>query len=164
MRHKGMQFWSKFAVSKCTFFCAKWLIIFGKIGKSIKFFSIILQICFSNPIHLISSILQRAILTQKFRSSHKELSLGKGALKIYSKFTEEHPCWSAISIKLQTNFIEIALWHGCSPVNLLHVFRTTVLKNTSGWLLLKIFTSLLILLFLLYNCDKNKLYIQTLTI
>ena len=27
--------------------------------------------------------------------------------------------------------------HGCSPVNLLHLFRTTFLKNTSGWLLLK---------------------------
>ena len=29
-----------------------------------------------------------------------------------------------------------ALWHGCSPVNLLHIFRTPFLKNTSGWLLL----------------------------
>ena len=26
--------------------------------------------------------------------------------------------------------------HGCSPVNLLHIFRTTFLRNTSGWLLL----------------------------
>ena len=26
----------------------------------------------------------------------------------------EHPCQSAISIKLQSKFIEIALWHGCS--------------------------------------------------
>ena len=24
----------------------------------------------------------------------------------------------------QSNFIEIAFWHGCSPVNLLHIFRT----------------------------------------
>ena len=24
--------------------------------------------------------------------------------------------------KLQSNFIEIALWHGCSPVNLLYTF------------------------------------------
>ena len=36
----------------------------------------------------------------------------------------------------QSNFIEIALRHGCSPVNLLHNFRTPFLKNTSGWLLL----------------------------
>ena len=29
-----------------------------------------------------------------------------------------------------------ALRHVCSPVNLLHIFRTLILKNTSGWLLL----------------------------
>ena len=45
---------------------------------------------------------------------------------------------SVISIKLQRNFIEIALRHGCSPVHLLHIFRTPFLKNNSGWLLLKI--------------------------
>ena len=33
-------------------------------------------------------------------------------------------------------FIEIALRHGCSPVNLPHIFRTPFLKNTSGRLLL----------------------------
>ena len=32
--------------------------------------------------------------------------------------------------------LEIPLRHGCSPVNLLHVFRTTFSRNTSGWLLL----------------------------
>ena len=36
------------------------------------------------------------------------------------------------------NFIEITLWHGCSPVNLLHIFRTPLTKNSSGWLLLLI--------------------------
>ena len=30
----------------------------------------------------------------------------------------------------------IILRHGCFPVNLLHIFRTPFLKNTSGWLLL----------------------------
>ena len=34
--------------------------------------------------------------------------------------------------KCHFNFIEIALRHGCSPVNLLHNFRTPFLKNTSG--------------------------------
>ena len=34
------------------------------------------------------------------------------------------------------DFIEIALRHGCSPVNLLHISRTLFLKNTSGRLLL----------------------------
>ena len=62
--------------------------------------------------------------------------LGKGVLKIRSKFTREHPCRSLISIKLQSNFIEITLRHGFSPVNLMHIFRTSFLKNTSGWLLL----------------------------
>ena len=34
------------------------------------------------------------------------------------------------------NFIEVTLWHGCSPVNLLHIFRKPFPKNTSGGLLL----------------------------
>ena len=59
-----------------------------------------------------------------FRSSHPEVFLGKGVLKIGNKFTGEHPCRSAISIKLQDNFIEITLRHGCSSVNLLYIFRT----------------------------------------
>ena len=63
--------------------------------------------------------------------------LRKSILKIWSKFTGEHPCRSVISIKLQSNFIEITLRHGCSPVNSLHIFRTPFPRNTSGWLLLK---------------------------
>ena len=70
------------------------------------------------------------------RSSRPDVFLGKGVLKICSKFTGEHPYQSAISIKLLWNFIQITLRHGCSPVNLLHIFRTPFLKNTSGWLLL----------------------------
>ena len=60
-----------------------------------------------------------------FRSSYTEELLRKSVLKICSKFTEEHPCWSVIS-----------LWHARSPVNLLHSFRATFPRNTSGWLLL----------------------------
>ena len=48
----------------------------------------------------------------RVRSSHPEVFLGKGVLKI-------------------------TLRHGCSPVNLLHIFRTPFSKNTSGRLLLK---------------------------
>ena len=59
--------------------------------------------------------------------------LGNGVLKICSKFTGEHPCQSVISI-------EIAFWHVCSPVNLLHVFRTSFYKNTSGRLLMRMFS------------------------
>ena len=43
---------------------------------------------------------------------------------------------SGISIKLLCKFIEIALRHWCSPVNLLHIYRTPFPKNTSGRLLL----------------------------
>ena len=32
--------------------------------------------------------------------------------------------------------IEITLWHGCSPINLMHIFRTPFFKNTTGRLLL----------------------------
>ena len=38
--------------------------------------------------------------------------------------------------QLLCNFIEIKLRHGCSPANLLHIFRTLFCKNTSGRLLL----------------------------
>ena len=74
----------------------------------------------------------------KYRNSRPEVFLEKGVLKTCSKFTGEHPCQSAISIKLQSNFIEIALRHGCSVANLLHILRTSFPKNSSGWLLLKI--------------------------
>ena len=56
--------------------------------------------------------------------------LGKGVAKICSKFTGKHP-W-----KLQSNFIEITLRYGCSPVNLLHILRTPFSRSTSGRLLL----------------------------
>ena len=63
--------------------------------------------------------------------------LVKGVLKICSKFTGEHPRRSVISMmKLLCNFIEIALRHGCSPVNLQHIFRTPFTKDISGRLLL----------------------------
>ena len=72
-----------------------------------------------------------------FKSSPPEVFLGKGVLKTCSKF-RENPCRSAISAKLLCNFIEMALRHGCSPVNLLHIFRTPFPKNTSGGLLLSL--------------------------
>ena len=49
-----------------------------------------------------------------YRSSPPEVFLGKGVQKIYSKFTEKHPCRSVISIKL----------HGCTSEE--------VLKNHLG--------------------------------
>ena len=73
----------------------------------------------------------------RYRSSHPEMFLVKCVLKICSKFTGEHPCRSVISIKLQIKFIEITLRYGCSPVILMHIFRTPFTKSTSGGLLLQ---------------------------
>ena len=39
---------------------------------------------------------------------------------------------------MQSYFIEMTLRHGCSPVNLLHIFRTPFPTNTSAWLLLEL--------------------------
>ena len=79
-----------------------------------------------------------------YRSRPPDVFLGKGVLKICGKFTEftgEHPCWSVILVKLLCNLIEIALWHGCFPENLLHIlykhlWRAASAYNTSGGLLL----------------------------
>ena len=75
---------------------------------------------------------------KQFRSSRPEVFLRKGVLKICCKFLGEHPYRSVVSINLLCNFIDIALQHGCSPVNLLHIFRTPFPTNTSGWLLLAV--------------------------
>ena len=76
------------------------------------------------------SFIKTVVAIKKYRSSRPGVFLRKGVLKICSKFTGEHPC--------QRNFIEIALRHGCSPVNLLHILKTPFPKNTFGWLLLKV--------------------------
>ena len=75
-------------------------------------------------------------LTFRYRSNPREVLLEKGVPKIYSKFTGEQPCQSAISIKLLCNFIKITLRNGCSPVNLLHILRITFRKNCSRGMLL----------------------------
>ena len=59
-----------------------------------------------------------------YGSNPPDVFLRKGIPKIWSKCTGEHPCHS-----------EITLWQGGSPVNLLHIFRTPIPKNTSGGLL-----------------------------
>ena len=76
------------------------------------------------------------------RSSHSEVSCEKGVLKICSKCRGKHPCRSVVSKKLLGNFIEITRCHGCSLVNVMHVFRTLAPQNTSGGLLLYPTTSL----------------------
>ena len=56
----------------------------------------------------------------------KQVFLGKGVLNICSKVKGEHP-WRSVIL------------HGCSHVNLLHIFWMSFLKNTSGWLLLALY-------------------------
>ena len=70
----------------------------------------------------------------------------KGVLNLCSKFTGEHPGQA----KCDSNFIEITVPYGWSPVNLLHILRTLFPKNTSGWLLLKNLTTIR------KKCKNNK--------
>ena len=66
------------------------------------------------------------------KSSHLEVFLGKGVLKICSKFTGEHPCQSV-------SLINCTSAYGCSPVYkvcCMHIFTAHFPKNVSGRLLL----------------------------
>ena len=74
---------------------------------------------------------------QKQEDLYREVFLRKAVLKICSQLRGDHSCRSAISIKLQSSFIEITLRHECFPVNLLHIFRIPFPRKTSGWLLLE---------------------------
>ena len=88
-----------------------------------------------SKVRYCSGILE--VLIKEFsRSIPSEVFLGKVVLKICSKFTVEHPCQSVISMKLQSNFTELALWNGRFPVILLHIFRKPFPMSTSGGLLL----------------------------
>ena len=53
-------------------------------------------------------------------------------------FPGEHPSQSVILIKLQRNFIEITLRHGCSPVNFL-LFQNTF-SQEHIWTVASVFT------------------------
>ena len=73
-----------------------------------------------------------SIQTQPSRGVLKKKS-SQNMHQIFRKFQ------SLISIRLLWNFIEITLEYGCSPVNLLLIFRTPFHRNTSGELLLSIY-------------------------
>ena len=51
-------------------------------------------------------------------------------------FMLERPRWSAISSKLHGGFVGVALWHGCSPVDLVVFFGAHFNDSTSRGLLL----------------------------
>ena len=125
--------------------------------KGIHFFQIVRHNC----AHTISNT------NCKNRSSHLEAFLGKSVLKKCSNFTVEHPCRSAISIKLQSNFIEIALRQECSSANLLYIFRTPFLE---GWFWIDPFSRNVVYpiaiifskLTFIYPCIKEILLLKTL--
>ena len=71
-------------------------------------------------------------------------------LKICRKVTGEHPYRSAISIKL------LALRHGCSTVNLLHILRITFPRNTSE----RLFLYLLIIIKGICKESRVQIYLQ----
>ena len=95
----------------------------GKINKSCS------RLQARNSVYFTVSLINPILQKQPSRGVSRN-RCSKNMQQIYRR----HPCRSAISIKFQSNFIEIALRHGCSPVNLLHIFRTPFLKNISGWL------------------------------
>ena len=68
----------------------------------------------------------RGVLSKRFSENMQE---------IYRRT----PCQNVISIKLQSKFNETTFRHGCSSVNLPHIFRIPFLKNTSGRLLLNFY-------------------------
>ena len=67
-----------------------------------------------------------------YRSRRPEVFLGKGVLKISNKFTGEHPCRTVILPKLFCDYSEITVWHRCSPLNLLDIFRTPFLRRAAS--------------------------------
>ena len=100
--------------------------------------------CIWKYVFFVTSTISQSLLGQAMpncRSSQPEVFLGKGVLKICSKFPGQQPCRSTISIKLLCNFIEITLRHGCSPVKKVccifseHLFLRTSLSGCfCNWL------------------------------
>ena len=98
-------------------------------------------------------------LLYPFRSRfHLFLHNCRLSLPVYQLFLLVSICFTNISIHFfvsksfllysirfsaYVNIIEITFRHGCSPVNLLHIFRTSFLRNTFGEFLLKIAASVM---------------------
>ena len=89
----------------------------------LKIYNLIIK-CFTNIIYhsILIHLLHYYIIFKQTEEALHRCSFKN--LKICNKFTGEHPC-----------VIEITVWHGCSPVDFLHIFWTPFPKNTSGGLL-----------------------------
>ena len=69
-------------------------------------------------------------------TNYREIRISWKSLKeIFHSVSSPSYCFIII-LTFQKRYFQIALRHGSSPVNLLHIFRTPFLKNISGWLLL----------------------------
>ena len=71
-----------------------------------------------------------------FRSRRPEMLLWRNIMKNMKQIYRKTP-----TLKCDVNKVALQLywnhfWHGCSSVSLMHIFRTPLHKNTSGWLLL----------------------------
>ena len=100
--------------------------------------------CKCNLCRKLQNSMNILVNTLGYREVQKQPPRGVLSKRCYENIQQiyrRHPCHSAISIKLQCNFIEITLQHGHSPVNLLHIFITSFTNNTFWWLLLEVFHS-----------------------
>ena len=108
---------------------------------------------------------ERMTENQKNTKQPSKGGLRKGYSEyMVQSYRGEHPCRSAISIKFQKNFIEITLRHGCSPVNLLYIFRTPFPKKTSGGLLLAQSKTTTVKLAHITSTKRTRLYTKQTTI
>ena len=130
--------------TKCSYchVCASKYIKGFKINSLHRMCCLIFEMVFPLFFHVLY-LSKCSIMSVRFWSARSSLLkvlkmfFGKGVLEICSKFTGEHPYRSVISKKLLCNFLEITLRHGCSPINLLRIFRTPFPKNSSEGLLLE---------------------------
>ena len=109
-----------------------------------KVFSIKIVVNNNFFLYFLTNTFERSHFENFNRASHLKLTEAdtqrcswKKVFWKHAATLQENPCRSVISKRLLCNFIEITLRHGCSPVNLLSIFRTRFTKNTSGLLLLK---------------------------
>ena len=120
-----------------------WNILSPVFAESKEFFELL------HCVKLIFNLLR--LLT---RSNPPEVFLGKEVLKTWSKSRGEHPCWSVISIKL----LCITLWHGCSPITLLHIFRIPFPKKPLGGCFWSAHFWLITLFYVPWNKNKDGKY------
>ena len=102
--------------------------------ESLKVF--LVQLCLVMPHSTSGTCWKYAICSKLTERSGNKKQPSSGVLqrrcsKKCSKFVGKHPCRSVISQMLLCNFTDFAHWHGCPPVNLMHIFRTLFYnKNT----------------------------------